>query len=75
MSRMNASRLRSDIYRVLDSVIDTGEPVEIERRGRVVKITVEPVAGKLDRLIERPGVIRGEPGDLVDLEWSSSWKP
>lgn len=75
MKRLTASRLRTDIYRVLDSVIDTGKPVELERRGRIVKITVEPLASKLGRLVERPGVIRGKPADLVDVEWSGSWKP
>lgn len=75
MTRMNPSRLRSDIYRVLDQVIETGEPVEILRNGRIVRIVADPPPGKLSRLVKRPGFIRGEPKTLVDIEWSKSWKP
>ncbi len=75
MTRLNASRLRSDIYRVLDHVIETGEPVEVERHGRIVKLVAEPLPGKLDRLVKRPGFIRGKPSDLVRVEWSKSWRP
>lgn len=72
---MSPSRLRSDLYRVLDSVIDTGDPVEIRRRGRVLRIVVEPLPRKLDRLVARPGVIVGEPSELVDVNWAGHWKP
>ena len=75
MPRLNASRVRSDIYRVLDRIIDTGEPVEILRRGRVLRIVVEPPSSKLSRLVARPGFIRGKAGDLVNVEWSKSWRP
>lgn len=30
--RLTASRLRQDIYRILDEVLETGVPVEIEPR-------------------------------------------
>ena len=75
MTRLNASRLRSDIYRVLDRVIETGETVEIERHGRIVKLVAEPPRGKLDRLVKRPGFIRGKASELPDVEWSKSWRP
>jgi hypothetical protein len=31
---VTASKLRENIYRILDQVLETGVPVEIERRGR-----------------------------------------
>lgn len=75
--KITASKLRENIYRVLDQVVETGVPVEIERRGRRLKIIPadEPTRGKLDRLEPRPDAIVGDPEDLVHLDWSSEWKP
>ncbi len=36
--RITASHLRQNIYRILDEVIETGRPVEITRKGSVVRI-------------------------------------
>jgi prevent-host-death family protein len=75
--KITASKLRENIYRVLDQVVETGVPVEIERRGKRLKIVPadEPVRGKLDRLEPHPDAIVGDPKDLVHLDWSSEWKP
>jgi hypothetical protein len=75
MPRLNASRLRADVYRVLDEVIETGRPIEVERRGHVIKLVLVPATKKLDALVERPGFIRGEPRDLAEVGWADSWKP
>ncbi len=47
---MTASALRRDIYRILDRVLDTGEPVIIERNGRRVRISADVVPSRLDAL-------------------------
>jgi hypothetical protein len=75
--RMTASRLRENIYKVLDHVLETGAPVEIERRGRKLRIVPADDAPrrKLERLEPRPGTIVGDPEDLVHLDWSAEWKP
>jgi hypothetical protein len=72
---MTASKLRADIYRILDRVIETGEPVEIERRGQRLKIVPEKPRSKLARLKKRPGHIVGDPEDLVHMDWSVYWRP
>jgi prevent-host-death family protein len=74
---VTASKLRQNVYRILDRVLETGEPVEIVRRGRRLKIiAAEHVAkGKLERLRERPKVLLTDPEDLVHLDWSAEWKP
>ncbi len=72
---MNASKLREQIYRVLDEVLETGVPVEIERKGRKLMISVADSSRKLDRLVERPGAVTGNPDDLVTLDWSHEWQP
>jgi hypothetical protein len=38
---MTASPLRGDIYKILDSVLETGTPVEIERNGRILRIVAD----------------------------------
>ena len=72
---MNASELRSRIYEVLDRVLKTGVPVEIERKGGVLRIVPAEPASKLSRLVQRDGVIQGDPQDLVHVDWSSEWRP
>jgi hypothetical protein len=72
--RYTASERRADVYRVLDRVLDRGVPVEIERKGRVLKIVEDRTDSKLSRLVERP-YLRGDPNDIVHLDWSQSWKP
>ena len=75
--KVTASKLRENIYQLLDQVLETGAPVEIERRGRRLKIIPadEPPRAKLDRLESHPGAILGDPEDLVHLDWSAEWKP
>ena len=75
--KTTASKLRENIYRLLDQVVETGVPIEIERRGRRLKIVPadEPARAKLDQLEPRPDAIVGNPEDLVHLDWSAEWKP
>jgi hypothetical protein len=72
---VTASRLRADIYRILDRVIETGVPAEIERKGRVLRIVADSASSRLDRLQARPGYIKGDPDKLIHLDWSASWRP
>ncbi|HEX2164760.1 MAG TPA: type II toxin-antitoxin system prevent-host-death family antitoxin [Thermoanaerobaculia bacterium] len=72
---LTASKLRENIYRILDEVLETGVPVEIERRGRMLKIVPVETRGRLANLKPNPGFVIGDPEDLVHLDWSSEWKP
>lgn len=74
---LTPSTLRADIYRILDDVLETGEPVEVQRGDRRVKIVpvdAAPVA-KLANLEQHAGAIVGDAEDLVDIEWASAWRP
>jgi len=71
---LTASTLRQDIYRVLDLVLDTGEPVHIERNGRRLMIVAEEPMAKLDRLVGRTDAVKGDSDDFVHLDWSHEWK-
>lgn len=72
---ISASRLRADIYRLLDEVLDTQQPLEIERKGRVLVIAPKEQGSRLDRLPRNEGYIIGDPEDLVSLDWSGEWRP
>ena len=70
---LTASRLRQDIYRILDRVAETGIPVEIRRKGKMLKIIAVEVPSKLSNLETRQGFVVGDPEDLVHLDWSGEW--
>ena len=73
--KLTASRLRADVYRVLDGVLETGIPAVIDRRGRTLRIVPVKPTNRLDCLVARPDFIKGDPEDLVHLDWSSAWRP
>jgi hypothetical protein len=70
-----ASKLRADIYRMLDEVLETGQPLEIERKGKILVITAREEQSIWDRLPRRKGFIVGDPDALIHMDWSSEWNP
>lgn len=72
---ITASKLRADIYRFLDQVLETGNALEIERKGQILEIVPRDAGVRLDRLPRRADFIAGDPADLVSLDWSGEWRP
>jgi prevent-host-death family protein len=70
---MTASKLRENIYQVLDEVLKTGIPIEISRKGRKLKIVPVEKENKLKNL-KRHDCLKGHPEEIVHLDWSSEWK-
>jgi len=71
---LTASKLRQDIYRILDQVIETGIPAEIERKGKIVRIVPPEESEKLSRLSKRD-LFDGDPEELVHVDWTGTWRP
>jgi hypothetical protein len=71
---IKASALRENIYRLLDEVLETGVPIEIERRGKILRIASAEPRSKLDNLRPRPYLLT-DPEELVHLDWSEEWRP
>ena len=67
------SQLREDIYNLLDEVIETGIPLEIKRKGIVLKVMLDKKASKLSNLKKR-NVLSADPNYYVHLDWSKKWK-
>ena len=72
---ITASRLRANVYKVLDEVLETGTPVEIARRGQRLRIVPVAPASRLDRLVRRPRYLKVDADDIVHLDWSDQWRP
>jgi len=71
---VTATELRKNIYKLLDEVLETGQPLEIERKGKKLKIMPEKPKSKLDNLKKRD-VMTEDPEYYVHLDWSKEWKP
>ena len=71
---ISPSALRANLYKLIDQVIATGEPLEIARRGVIVRLVPPKAKGSwLDELPRRDGVVTGDPDDLPDVDWSDQW--
>lgn len=75
--KVTATALRQNIYAILDEALATGEPIEVERKGKTLKIVPpkqkkEGNLSKLAKLPERDWVV-GDPEDLVHIDWSKEW--
>jgi hypothetical protein len=72
---ISASKLRADVYRLLDDVLETGQPLEIERNGKTLVIAPKETGSIWERLPRREGYIVGDPDELIHIDWSSEWNP
>ena len=72
MTPISLTALRSQLFKIVDRVIETGMPVEIERKGHKLKIVLEEKKSKFDNLQRRRCIV-GDPDDLIDLK-VSEWK-
>jgi hypothetical protein len=69
----SVSALRANLYRLLDRVIETGRPVEVERHGERLKIVRSDRRSRLSLIRPVPGYLAGEPESLLGLDWSEQW--
>ena len=69
MKTITVTELRGNIYNLLDEVLNTGIPIEINKGGKKLKIIPVGKANKLQNLVSRPNAIKGNPDDLVGISW------
>jgi hypothetical protein len=72
---LTASKVRENIYKILDQVLETGVPVEIQRRGKRLRIVAVEAPERLKNLPKRSGFLRCDPEAIVHLDWSGEWRP
>lgn len=69
MKSITPTQLRKNLYNLLDEVINTGIPLQVNRGGKILQITAVEKINKLDKLRSRPEIIIGNPDDLVAITW------
>ena len=69
---LTASKLRENVYGILDQVLETGTPVEVVRKGKVLKIVPETPAPKLARL-KRRKAFKGDVDQILGMDWLKGW--
>jgi hypothetical protein len=75
MSRiLSPTFLRANLYRLLDEVLETGVPIEIDRDGRHLRIVPVEPANRFTALAPEPDYLPGDPEDIVQLDWSDEWR-
>ena len=70
---VNASNLRSNIYKLLDQVLESGQPLIVKRKGKILKIIPENPPGKISRLTQHP-CMKEKPEAYIHCDWSKEWK-
>jgi prevent-host-death family protein len=61
--------LSNNIECLLDEVLQTGIPIEINKNGKRLKIVLADQKDKLENLNLKPDAIQGNPDDLVNISW------
>ena len=69
---VTASVLRSNIYKMLDDILKTGIPLQIERKGELLEVVPVGRPGKIKKLIKHD-CLEGDPESIVHLNWSEEW--
>ena len=69
---ITATTLRQNVYQILDEVIETGKPVEVVRKGAVVRLVPQKKVSKLSRL-KRRNLYIGDPDEIIGMDWSKEW--
>lgn len=69
MKTVTPTELRTNIYQLLDEVLESGLPIEIKKGDRRLRIVPIEKADKFQNLVSRPNVIPGDPEELVTLGW------
>jgi hypothetical protein len=70
----SVSALRANLYRLLDAVLETGSPVEVERRGERLKIVRSERRSRLALVRPARGYLAVEADELLGLDWSDEWR-
>ena len=76
--RMTATSFRQDLFKTLDRIALTGEPLEIERNGAVLRLQLAESAGTLldlERFASRRHLLQVPADELISNDFSAHWRP
>ena len=69
------TEFRKNLFSLLDSILQNGKVLEINRNGHIIKVIPPKKSKKIDRLVPHEDAVVGESDDLVSMDWSGEWKP
>ncbi|MEI6386884.1 MAG: type II toxin-antitoxin system Phd/YefM family antitoxin [Spirochaetota bacterium] len=72
--KTTATDLRTHLYSWLDQVAETGEVLELERKGRRLRIIREEPVSRLGLLPKRPTMLAA-PELIAETGWAEAWQP
>ncbi len=72
--RISSSKLRENLYKLLDSVIETGEPLEIAKKGHILYVIYPKKTSRLNKIIPKK-ITNASDVDLVHSNWEKEWNP
>ena len=73
METITLTSLREKIFKIFDKISETGEPVIVKRKGKLMKIELINQEKVTDKLFKQPfkkNAVSGNSDDLVDFK---SW--
>ena len=68
------SKLRENLYNILDTVIETKEPLEVKRNGQILMIVPEHTKSRL-KAIQPKKITSCSDDELITTSWEGEWKP
>ena len=67
------TQLRNNLYQEIDQLIATGVPIEIPRKGHIIKIILDDAPSKFSRLKSRKRVVVGDPEAIIYNNHLEGW--
>lgn len=68
------TKLRQNLFKLLDEVIKTGQTLDINRNGHILHIVPESKPSKLDKIIPKQ-ITSSTDNELINTNWDKEWKP
>lgn len=71
--KLSITQLRSQLYKVFDQIIATGEGVEVKRKGVTIRIEPKTTGKKLSR-VRKLNLLTDQSDLLLGIDWLKEWK-
>jgi hypothetical protein len=69
MKTIPVDQLTTNLINLLEEIVTTGDPIELNWQGNRFQILPVQKRNKLDNLVPHPEVYIGDPNDLVNISW------
>jgi len=74
MKTIPVDQLTTNLINLLEEIVNTGDPIELNWQGNRFQILPVQKKSKLDNLVPHPEVYIGDPDDFVNISWEHEIK-